>query len=161
MKKLILIYLIFLSSVSFGQKLPIIDNKYNFTQIINLDSTNKSEIYSQLKICISKIYKNPQKVTILDDRESGRVILKPIIYSWMSGTIHNVYCTTNFYIKDNKLKLEITDFLVDDGHSINSLENWNTNPRKLSLCLQSVYSSTNNFIDKFKIEISKNNKDNW
>jgi hypothetical protein len=68
----------------------------------------------------------------------------------MSGTYHNVYCTTKISLKDNKVKIEISDFVINDGGSDSNLENWNTNKRKLKLCLESVNKESVNLLNVFQ-----------
>jgi hypothetical protein len=150
MRKMLFGVLLFISSTIFGQdSIPIIDGKYKYVKIIEVDSTNKNELYNRAKIWISQVYKQPEKVIILDDKESGNIFTKSIIYSWMSGTYHNVYCTTKISLKDNKVKIEISDFVINDGGSDSNLENWNTNKRKLKLCLESVNKESVNLLNVF------------
>ncbi len=156
MRKVLFGVLLFISSTVFGQdSIPIIDGKFKYVKIIEVDSTNKNELYNRTKIWITEVYKQPEKVIILDDKESGNVITKSIIYSWLSGTYHNVYCTTKIYLKDNKIKIEITDFIINDGGSDSNLENWNTNKKKLKLCLESVNKESLNLLNSFKTSILK------
>ena len=156
MKKICLGALLILSYVVFGQdSIPIIDGKYKYVKIIEVDSVNKTELYNRTKIWLSEVYKQTSKVVIFDDKELGNIFTRSIIYGWLSGTNHNVYCTTKIFLRDNKVKIEISDFIINDGSSDNNLETWNTNKKKLKLCLESVNKEALNLLNVFQTKISK------
>ena len=91
-KKACLVICILISVISFGQRkkeisseaikvlydsIPKVDGKYEYTEIIVLDSTYKKEIlYKNSKLFFANVFKSAKDVIQYDDREEGKVIVK-------------------------------------------------------------------------------------
>lgn len=102
-----------------GQKLfdilPTKDGKVIYTDIIQIDSTDKSKLYTKAKKWFIEQYRSAKDVIQLDDRENGEVIGKGFFETlWENSFISvqkvNVWHTVKIYLKDNKFKYEITNF---------------------------------------------------
>jgi hypothetical protein len=163
--KIIAIFILLLNFTNvFSQQqeiIPVVDGKMIFSRIVKVDSTTKDELYLRAKVWISQAFKSPNDVIQLDDKVSGQIFIKGIIYSWMSGRQHTVYSTLKIYLKENKAMLEITDFIINDGLTNCNLEVWNTNKKRFLGCLESVKDESNKLIDSFSKSIYKGQKKDW
>ncbi len=112
---------LFLSISSFGQDqklmgiLPMKDGKVNYTDIVMIDSMDKSKLYNKAKKWFIDQYKSAKDVIQLDDKENGEVIGKGFFETeWQTSIMSvqnvSVWHTVKVYMKDNKFKYEITNF---------------------------------------------------
>jgi hypothetical protein len=75
MKKLVFLTLLLFALKSYAQDevtLPV-DSSGNtvYTEVINLDSTSKNDLYLRAKEWFAKTYKSSQSVIQMDDKEGG------------------------------------------------------------------------------------------
>jgi hypothetical protein len=164
MKKLTIFILLLNFSNVFSQQqdiIPVVESKMIFSKIVEVDSANKDELYLRAKVWIAEAFKSPTNVVQLDDKASGQILIKGIIYSWMSGKQHTVYSTLKIYLKENKAMLEITDFIINDGSTDFNLEAWETNQKRLKGCLESVKEESTKLTESFAKSIIKGQKKNW
>lgn len=165
MKNFLLILLYVLTAnIVCGQSqiiIPLIDGKMCYSKITKVDSTGKDELYKRAKIWLVESYKSAKSIIQLDDKENGQIITKSIIYSWMSGGLITVYCTTKLDFKDNRSKIEIASFIVNDGNTNIPLDEWDTNKRRLNGCLTSVDAEAKKIISSYEISIVKPTTKDW
>ena len=121
MKRILTTLFLILTISSFGQEqkllgiLPLKDGKVTYTDVIQIDSTDKSKLYNKVKKWFIEQYRSAKDVIQLDDKENGEVIGKGFFETtWqtsiMSAQSVSVWHTVKVYIKDNKFKYEITNF---------------------------------------------------
>jgi hypothetical protein len=122
MKAFSVIAILLTSNLLFAQEklmdvLPMQDGKVVYTAVTNADSTTKDVLYSNAKQWFAETYKSAQDVIQLDDKDAGTVIGKGLFKSgftvFMDALQVNVHHTVKIYVKDNKYKYEITDFIID------------------------------------------------
>jgi hypothetical protein len=122
MKKLIVSLLLTASLTGFGQKklldvLPLNNGVVFYSEVIEVDSIRKDELYKRAKRWFVEAYKDANKVIQLDDKESGEIIGKGSFDAIWNATFvasHkvNVAHTLKIKVKDGKYRYEITDFRV-------------------------------------------------
>lgn len=93
-----------------------------YSEVIQVDSVSKNELYSRAKIWFVKTYKSSKDVLQLDDKEDGKIIGKavmkyvPSFLSGSSATKGYINYTISVFVKEGRYKYEITDFMHDpDG----------------------------------------------
>lgn len=190
MKKLLL-PLLFICSLSYGQKtsliLPIdsITNKITYSEVIKVDSVNKQELFSRAREWFAKAYKNSSKVIQMEDKESGKIVGKALMQVYhkalgMSFESGYINYTISIYIKDGRYKYEFVDFyhtgqLVSGGRipDYGICENMiNTKDKTIGMSYQKTYNyylfqmnnNINALVEDLKLSMlskSKNNNDNW
>jgi len=120
MKKLLL-PLLFICSLSYGQKEPLIlpidsiTNKITYSEVVKVDSVSKQELFSRAREWFAKAYKNSSKVIQMEDKESGKIVgkaLMQVYHKALGMTFESGYInyTISIYIKDGKYKYEFVDF---------------------------------------------------
>ena len=107
---------------------PVIEGKVNYTQVVELDSLTKDQIFIKIKDWAVQSYKS-QKVTLqAEDKDQGYIAYQgylPIIMTYQAGLLTgskykvDLYHTLKFFIKDNKLKFVFTD-LTTLSHDVGS-----------------------------------------
>lgn len=118
---LLLCLLLFVCKLSIAQDenpiMPIdsITHLITYTDVINVDSTSKDELYSRGREWFAKYYKSSNEVLQMQDMNSGKLIGKAIFYisAWTGiMTVDYGYITysISLYFKDNKYKYVITNF---------------------------------------------------
>lgn len=100
--------------------LPRVDNKICYTEVITVDSTSREALYYRSREWFAKTYNSSKDVLQMDDKESGNIIGKaniPMYYTFLGSTSQNGYMnyTISIYLKDNRYKYEITNFIFDRG----------------------------------------------
>ena len=130
-KNLLFLILSFLSFNSFSQSEN--DNKVTFdsttyigTAIINVPGVSKDEMYKSVKLWIAAAYRSGKTVTDLDDKTGDvfTIILKAshfttVKYFGQVNNDENNY-TSTIKIKDNKVKIEISDWFNVGNHGYGS-----------------------------------------
>lgn len=112
MKKIL--FLLCIGNVfAFGQaiNLPIdsITKNITYTNVVNVDSLSKNELFSRAQEWVVKTYNSGKDVVQLSDKDNGKLIGNGALdVSWknMSGYIKY---TISIYVKDGKYKYEITN----------------------------------------------------
>lgn len=121
MKKISFIVLFtVLSCIAIGQ-----DSSLTYTKILNFDSVSKSIIYDKVLIWCSKNFKDSKNATNVKEREGGIIGGKG--YSYISyrspkvrgtgtefGYFNDYYYDWLIEIKDNKLRITISNFILED-----------------------------------------------
>lgn len=94
--------------------LPLKDGVVTYTNVIQVDGTNKDELYSRAKKWFATMYKSANDVIQLDDKENGEIIGKgnfKISYYARNPIINH---TITISIKDGRFKYVITDLVYSD-----------------------------------------------
>lgn len=96
--------------------MPLKNGEVYYERIINIDSTSKSEIYKRAKRWFANTYNDSKSVIDLDDKENGEFIAKGILnyyYTYgLTGSDASIYHKINIRIKDNKLKVTISNITM-------------------------------------------------
>lgn len=88
----------------------------SFTEVIQVDSASKSELYRRAKLSIVNVFIDANEVLQIDDKEEGQLVAKGVIpytphflmgQDLAKGTISFVI---KIYVKEGRYKYEITDF---------------------------------------------------
>jgi hypothetical protein len=112
MKKLLVLTMVLVSFVSYGQTegTPL-----SYSKVIEIPNTPKNQLYNSVKQWLASTYKSLNNVTQLDDKDNGVFIGKGTM-TWRSETF-SMQCSTGYIdyqikvqVKDNKLKIELSDF---------------------------------------------------
>lgn len=95
--------------------LPLKDGKVTYTNVIQVDSFSKDELYKRAKRWFIDTYKSGKDVIQLDDKENGEIVGKGFFEeTWMvtfyAGQNVNVWQTIKIHMKDGRYKYEISDF---------------------------------------------------
>jgi hypothetical protein len=81
-KKIMFILVIVISTISLKSQTWPIDEKTGeivFTEVIQMDSLSKDQVYAIVKEWIAVTYKDASEVIQMDDKESGKLICKAVI----------------------------------------------------------------------------------
>ena len=125
MKKTIQVSMLLLLSLmgkaqtdSINVALPIKENKVFYESIITTkDSVKKGKIYLATKEWVSKAFKNSKLVIDFEDKEEGKIICKFLSKGERDGTDElEISCTMDFTIKDNKYRVQLYNFDVQNNH---------------------------------------------
>jgi uncharacterized protein YdgA (DUF945 family) len=121
MKKILLSFAVFISSLSFGQKyvlttdgLKDAENTDRTFLVIKIPGSSK-ELYDRMLKYAEKNFKAPVTV-IKEQTDNESVILKTNLESFISikymgaNTFYNVKFTTEITFKDGRIKYEVKDF---------------------------------------------------
>jgi hypothetical protein len=112
MKKLLVLTLVLVSLISYGQTegTPL-----SYSKVIEIPNTPKNQLYDMCKQWLASSYKSLNNVSQLDDKENGIFIGKGNM-SWYSE-VFSMQCSTGsidyqikLQVKDNKLKIELGNF---------------------------------------------------
>lgn len=95
-------------------KVPI--TNLSFNRVINTDSVGKINIYNSIKEWVGLNFKSAKNVIQIDDKDAGMLILKGNMTYSFGGLTYMCYdgyvdYTINIKIKDNRYKVEISDFI--------------------------------------------------
>lgn len=101
---LLAVVLLFLLSLS-----GVAQESFVFKRIIDSLEKDKSQLYTETKIFIAENYKNAIAVTMLDDKENGIIILKPVT---MVEVIHSLGLQKNSYLYKYTFKFQFKDTKV-------------------------------------------------
>ncbi|MDR2003986.1 MAG: DUF4468 domain-containing protein [Prevotella sp.] len=100
----------------FTDVFPITDGKVNYTEVIQVENKNASELYKNAKIWLVDAFKSSKDVIQNDDRDNFIVIGK----GFFDGYGHNKSITNAKYwftiridCRDNRYKYTITDFIYE------------------------------------------------
>jgi len=125
MKKIINIILlaILINTVSLSQDFPI-DEKTGeicFTEIIEVDSLNKSDLYLRAREWFANSFISANNVIQMDNKDAGIIVGKGTFEVYTSLLMRQhagyVHFTIKIYIKDYKYKYEITNIYHEPGAS--------------------------------------------
>lgn len=147
--KYLLIIVLLISSVSYAQDslhygFPMLEGKINYTTIVEVDSTNKNQLFSKIKEWAVNSYKSQKATLETEDKETGYIVYKgylPTVFTYTGGLIKgkqytvDVYHTLKFYIKDDKVKIVFTDLEIvsHDFTSEYIARHNNTSPKRSKL----------------------------
>jgi len=128
MNILFLITTLFLSVNCYPQEklidiFPINDGNILYTDVIQVDSTAKDELYNRAKRWVIDTFKSGKDVIQLDDKENGEIICRGFFTTpgWGNEKTAKYYVmpdvkvwfTIKIQIKDNKFKYDMYDYLLD------------------------------------------------
>jgi hypothetical protein len=148
--------------------LPMKDGKVNYTDVIPVDSTSKDQLYTRAKRWFAETYKSAKDVIQLDDKENGEIIGKGLFNETLSviGTKYDisVYEAVKIFIKDNKVKYEITDFVTEAAGNLyganGPIESFNPNMGKKKF-LEKVDTDVQAMIASLKKALQTKTDSNW
>lgn len=114
MRLLIILLSISISIVVNAQSLPLDKNgKVNFSDVYEMDSLTKLELFSRAKLFISETFTSADAVIDLEDQTSGVIVAKgwsKIEIQWAGVTVpQKLWYSIKIYCKEGKYKYEITD----------------------------------------------------
>jgi hypothetical protein len=95
-----------------------VEGKYEFTEVVNVDSANADKLYSRAKIFIVDAFKSGKDVTQLNDDASKTVIGKGIIQISFKSLIGSadkklVNFKLTIQCKDGRYKYTLTNFVLE------------------------------------------------
>ncbi|MFO0468781.1 MAG: DUF4468 domain-containing protein [Bacteroidota bacterium] len=116
MKLTFLLSLLMVCNIGIAQfkTIPVdsLSKKVLFTEIVLVDSTSKSVLYSRAREWFVHTFKSADDVIQMEDKESGKIIGKA--YSEITlppilgvTTVTKMYFTISVFLKDNRFKYEI------------------------------------------------------
>lgn len=185
MKNMFLSIILFIafSPISMSQtivKVDSVSNEIVYSDIVVVNSVSKNDLYVNVKQWISSEFNSTKSVIDLDDRETGIIVLKPLIpiYANYMSTRYlsaNISYVFTIYLKDGKYKYVANNFYHDfvPGSSIPGYGNCSnmlkpTNKLykkeydKILIAIDSnmrlIESSLKSYLDK---SISGDNNNNW
>lgn len=108
----ILTSLFYLTNI-YGQT-PII-----YTDVIQVDSVTKDELYNRAKLWFATTYNSANDVLQIDDKAEGQIVGKaivmynPTILSASNQTKGPIKYTIKLFLKEGRYKYELSDFIHD------------------------------------------------
>jgi hypothetical protein len=124
----LLLILFFISigstSICLSQELPK-DEKtgaFSYQEVVIIDGINSGELYSRAKAWIAETYRSANDVIQLDDKESGRLIVKGSFRITYYMNPAWVYHTLTLEVKDGRYRYTLTDFVFDNNQWAAPLE---------------------------------------
>lgn len=110
---LILTNILVISKLLLGQE-PL-----KYSEVVQVDSIPKNELFNRAKIWFVTTYHNAKEVLQLENQEEGEIVGKAIIkyypnvFAGSEQIIGNINYTIKIFVKDGRYKYEITDFIHD------------------------------------------------
>lgn len=88
-----------------------------YTGIVEVDSVSSSQLYTRAKYWIASAFNSAPDVIKLDDKESGKFIVKGLIEVpvkfYGASNIMTTRFTLKLDVKDGKYRYHFTDFMVE------------------------------------------------
>lgn len=116
MKKYLLIAVVLsgccsMKKIDFSTTVPINSEtqKVDFTEAIEIDTTNKNELYSRAREWFAHTFISANDVLQMDDKDNGKLIGKATDKMPEMGANAVMHFTVSIYIKDNKYKYSFSD----------------------------------------------------
>ena len=112
----IIIILLFLSFSASSQ------DKLTYSEVINIDSASKDELYNRAKAWFVNSFVSANDVIQMDDKDGGSIIGKAVMnftQSFLSGSLGTngvIRYSVKIFLKDDRYKYEITDFVHDPSN---------------------------------------------
>lgn len=130
MKRTLQIFITFLlPAISFSQDslvyntFPVIDGRITYTNIVEIDSTNKNELFTKVKDWAVHSYKSQKATLQTEDKEAGYVVYQGFLIVGLTADGQKdqaqLWHTLKFFIKDNKLKIVFTDLSTQLNNGLN------------------------------------------
>lgn len=116
MKKIILFVGLLIPLLTFSQSIPKnADGKYEYTEVINVDSETSETLYSHAKMFLVDAFKSGKDVTQLNDDISKTVAGTGAIKIILRGTSGSQYVTfkINIQCKDGRYRYDFSRFQYD------------------------------------------------
>jgi len=167
MKSFLTLSLLFIFAGSYGQEklldiLPSKDGIVTYSEVVQVDSSSKIDLYKKAKKWFVTTYKSAKEVIQLDDPENGEIIgkgnFKVSYYSREPFISH----TISISVKDGRYKYSITDLTYSDNQNEKfSIENFPKSwfgKKKLYL---KVDEEINAIILSLKKYMSSKEKEDW
>jgi hypothetical protein len=116
MKKVqFLITIVLISSTSYGQStLPKKDGKVTYTNVINVDSVRKDELFVRAKKWFATTYKSANDVIQMDDKDAGEIVGKGNMQIKYYARNPRISHTITISVKDGKYRYTISDLEYSD-----------------------------------------------
>lgn len=133
MKPIIFALLLPLSSMC--QKIDIDTLSFNYTGVVQVDSTPAKTLQSRAKLFVAESFKSAKDVIQLDDAESGVIVVKgniaPVVKVPLIGKMEYgyVHFTAKIQVKDGKYKYTFSEF-DHEAHGNNEGSGGNLNRKK-------------------------------
>jgi hypothetical protein len=116
MKKFALIIVIIMLHLQlFAQSRLPDDKRFDYTEIINVDSVKKDLLFGYVKVWLGKTYKSANNVIQVEDKETGKIIVKAITSTYIENWAKKhdggkVDYILEIDVKDNKVKLHFYNY---------------------------------------------------
>ncbi len=117
MNKILLIIICFIAFESYGQKLPMVDDKVMYRDVMEFPDKNKSEILSAVELWMAHNFQDSRSVKELVDKEGGVVVGNGLFSGICAKNGFGVKkCNSNvkyqmtIEVKEQKLRYSITNF---------------------------------------------------
>ncbi len=171
MRKYILVAFILISQISFAQKekevteqttnalyaaLPKVDGKYEFSEVVQLDSTYKKDmLFKNSKLFFADAFKSAKDVLQYDDRDEGKVIGKGNFVIEGGQAVFLTYATEKWHVnfsleifsKDGRYRYRVYDFNIESRRVVSG-GNTADNVNNYSLSLDEAYKVTEKGVTK-------------
>ncbi len=92
-----------------------------YTEVVQVDSSSKNELFLRAKTWFAKVYKSSKSVIQNDDKDAGLIYgtaITKVFFSVLGVSSHvgNIRYSVAIYIKDNRFKYELKEwFFSDEG----------------------------------------------
>lgn len=172
MKKVIFTALIlFCTNFTFAQKtkeseMPMIDGAITYTEIVTVDSVSKDELLLRARAFFNKNVKSLKDASQIMDKETGEISVKcntgnipSNSFGFYSIGAGRVSMTIDVYLKDNKYKYVITNFVhsgtAANHNDIGPLESKRSNGMPIKEIKQKTHKIVLDLISDFKLSMTK------
>jgi hypothetical protein len=144
MKNIIILILVFTSSVCLGQIPPMGENgKFTYTEVIQVPEASKAELYLRAKEWVASHYPSASNIT-MDDKEAGKIVVKGNFPISLIGNKQLIDNTLTLEVKDGRYKYTFTDFTITGS----SVDHWALERKDLAM-KKSIYSSVDDKVKGF------------
>ncbi|HKR03504.1 MAG TPA: DUF4468 domain-containing protein [Bacteroidia bacterium] len=144
--------------------------RITFTEVVKVDSTAASELYSRAKIWFGETFNSAQSVIQTDDANSKTIVGKGGAVYYMNGLTGEKFNagTIHYMIKveakDNRYKYTITDFDVQTKYASSTVEDYNNTKKQKQKLYDQVQTIGDGLSTSLKNSLSKTSssaKSNW
>ena len=157
--------------------LPLQNGLVNYSEVVQVDSISKDELYIRAKRWFVNTYKSANHVIQLDDKESGDIMGKGFFKTSWQVTFYafsdiEVHHTVSIQVKEGRYRYEIASFRIQydvaasqyaSSHRVDSpIETWNQsrkdNSKKVFTKIQAQMEA---LVASIKTEMATPVKDDW
>lgn len=97
-------------------EIPFVDGKVQFETVLEIKDKTAKELYADVTLLISDIYKSGKAVTDVADDEALFIVVKGITYyplkDWLGTVQEKLEHTIKFQFKDERIKITFTNLVV-------------------------------------------------
>lgn len=117
----------------YDEFLPVIDGKITFSEVVQVDSLSKNDIFLRANDWIIKTFNSPKDVIQLSDKDAGKVVCKTFTGAtvgkgWNKVTIDPLFYLLTIEARPGRYKITATNFIHQYSVGLGAVKTSGSNP---------------------------------